>query len=415
MEGRNVEAFPAGSEVSIRDIKNSTLRILLVEDDEDYAQLLSFRLKSQQNPSFIVTCVRTLEEGLECLKKESIEGVLLDLSLPDSRGLDTFVRFYHEAPTVPIVVLSNYESDQLALEAVKNGAQDYLVKAHVDDRIITRVMRYAVERKRIEDNLREAYEKLKEAQKELIQSEKLSALGRFAMGVAHEVKNPLGIILGATEFLGLKIKNQSDPDVQTGLSKIKESVQRANGIIQNLLEFSCPPKLGKEKVKPEEIINDTLELLKYRSSLANIKILKDFTDKGNYFINVDKKQMEQVLFNLLVNASEEMTSGGTISLKVYETPTSLLNKHANLSPDQSACVIEVIDTGPGISKENLSKVFEPFFTTKRNRGGIGLGLSIAKMMVENHQGDLVVESEPGKGTRFKILLPMEQEETLKRR
>ena len=124
------------------------------------------------------------------------------------------------------------------------------------------------------------------------------------------------------------------------------------------------------------------------------------------WLNVDKNQILQVLFNLMANAVEAMPNGGELTVRTYKTYPSL---QSVFSSDRPVCVIEISDRGEGIPKENLQRLFEPFFTTKRERKGTGLGLSIAKTIVENHQGDLLIESEPGQGTQVWVLLPLNQE------
>ncbi len=256
------------------------------------------------------------------------------------------------------------------------------------------------EEERIQANLRlkQAYDELKAAQHQLVQSEKMAALGRFSSGVAHEVKNPLGIILGGIEYLERKL-HAADKDVCVATQKIKEATLRADGIVRNLLRFAMPSQLTMERVNPRELLNDTIVFFKYRASLANLDIVTEFC-KDEFFIQADKNQLQQVLFNLLMNASEAISGKGQITIR--------LNRFSppDASGAQGACRIEIIDTGAGVRKEDLPKLFEPFFTTKREKKGTGLGLSISRMIVENHTGTMSVESEPGKGTIISIVLPL---------
>lgn len=240
-------------------------------------------------------------------------------------------------------------------------------------------------------------ERLKKIQYTLIQFEKLSALGRFSSGIAHEVKNPLGIILGGIEFLEKKLV-VADKDVKMAMKKIKEATLRADSVVRNLLRFAMPAEIKLEKVTPQDLINDTLALLRYRVSLINIHFLIEFS-KEDIFIEIDKNQIQQVLFNLIINAVEAMSKGGQIKIKVYKTMLS------EIFADKPACVIEIIDSGEGIPPDNIPKLFEPFFTTKRDKKGTGLGLSVSKMILENHKGTLTIDSEYKKGTTAKVILP----------
>lgn len=262
----------------------------------------------------------------------------------------------------------------------------------------TAIIRDITERKRAEKELKNAYAELKETQRELIQSEKLTALGRFSLGVAHEVKNPLGIILGWTEFLERRWERK-DADTETAFEKIKNSIDRADTILRDLLRFAQPSKPQREKFPVEEVVQEALSLLAYKISLQGIAIDTHFAP-GLWF-EVDKNQIQQVFLNILINTVEAMPKGGRVTVKTY--PDRAITASRSGSP---LGVVEISDTGEGISKENLPKIFEPFFTTKRDQKGTGLGLSISRTIVENHGGRLAVESEPGRGTTMKVLLPL---------
>jgi two-component system NtrC family sensor kinase len=250
----------------------------------------------------------------------------------------------------------------------------------------------------LEGKVEERTAELKKIQRDLLQSEKLAALGRFSLGITHEVKNPLGIVLGGMEFLEIKLSG-ADQEVKTAIEKIKEAVLRADTIIGNLLKFARPSELKTEKVKLEDLINATLSLFKYRTSSSNIEIITEFAGE-DICSEVDKGQMQQVFFNILANAVDAMPNGGKITIKIHKiTPLKFF-------VDNPRGVIEITDTGEGISKDDLPKIFEPFFTTKRDKKGTGLGLSMTNMIINNHKGNLTVESELGKGTTFKIFLPI---------
>jgi len=264
--------------------------------------------------------------------------------------------------------------------------------------IISSAIGVEEERLRSSYELKEAYAKLQEAQDNLIHSEKLAALGRFSSGVAHEVKNPLGVVLGGIEFLERKL-GDAEKDVETAVKKIKESTLRADGIVRNLLAFSQPSEIKTEKIALKDLLEDTLSLLRYRVTMGNLNI-KTYFLKEHIDIDADKNQLQQVLFNLLMNSVEAMPRGGTIQIKVYKSRVPELD--ANLD----SAVVEIIDSGEGITDENMPKLFEPFFTTKRDRKGTGLGLSISKMIVESHKGILCFENRPKKGVSAKIVLPI---------
>lgn len=258
------------------------------------------------------------------------------------------------------------------------------------------------ERKQAERALRKAHGQVSEMQKQLIQSEKLAALGRFSTGITHEIKNPLAIILSGMDFLEIKLSKTGteDADMKMAVDRIKRSALRADDILRNLLKFARPSESNFEKVKPCDLIDDTLSFFRYSDPAKNIDIATQFSEKETY-VKIDKLQIQQVLFNLLMNSLEAMLDGGEILIKGYEAASS---KGSRLY------VIEISDTGEGISEGDLPKLFEPFYTTKRGKKGTGLGLSISKTIVDNHGGNLIIDSELGKGTTARVTLPLAQGE-----
>lgn len=251
------------------------------------------------------------------------------------------------------------------------------------------------------DEIKGAYDELKETQRRLVQSEKMAALGRFSAGIAHEVKNPLAIILGGMEYLDMKLAATTS-DVKNVIVKIKDAVLRADAVLQNLLKFARPAKLEMERIRPGDMVNEVLGLFRYKFPLINIEIATDYGDP-DLLIYVDKNQLQQVFFNLLINSMDAMPGGGVI----YITVTKEYNPEM-LSGTKTACVITLKDTGGGIAKDDLARIFEPFFTTKRDKGGTGLGLAVAKSIIDSHSGALAIESEVGKGTIVKVILPIER-------
>ncbi len=331
--------------------------------------------------------------------KEEKDGSLIVYNLPHSScvGEDPFCSLYQFRTFIGKAVKCRSRHVGVLCGVYKNepvlGGEDKKFLG-----IIASAIGVEEERIKANEELSHASEKLKEAQYGLVQSEKLAALGRFSSGVAHEVKNPLGIILGGTEYLERKLQTK-DRDIKVALKKIKESTLRADTIVCNLVKFAMPSEIKTEKLTPQELINDTLSLLKYRSSLVNIEITTEF-GKEDLHIDIDKNQMQQVLFNIFVNAIDVMPKGGDIRVRTHKASGEEFSRGGRV------CVIEVIDTGEGIAKKNLPRLFEPFFTTKRDKKGTGLGLAMSKTIVENNHGSLLVDSELGKGTTVRIVLPL---------
>ncbi|MDP8259947.1 MAG: PAS domain S-box protein [Candidatus Gygaella obscura] len=251
-------------------------------------------------------------------------------------------------------------------------------------------------RKETENNLKQVYQRLKVTQDNLILSEKLAALGKFSLGIAHEVKNPLGIALGGVEFLNQKLADKDEELVLT-VAKIKDALMRANKILYSLLQTARPTKMNIVESDINELIDDVLSLVQFKIDPQRITIEKDFV-LGCVNAKVDKSQIHQVMFNVFMNAIEAMPKKGKLLVKTYIK---------ELKENKKQCVIEVIDTGKGIEKDNLSKLFEPFFSTKDKDKGLGLGLIIVKDIIDRHKGTFSIKSQPKKGACAVITLPMD--------
>jgi len=263
---------------------------------------------------------------------------------------------------------------------------------------IAGISRDITERRKSEEELKKAYIDLKETQHRLIQAEKFSALGKFSTSFAHEIKNPLGIILNGIEYLEMKL-GTSDNDLKGDLDIIKRSTLRADDIIKRLLKFARPSDIKLERIKPQELVNDTLPFFKYSSPTGEIKINTELSVEPMEFM-ADKNQMQQAIINMVMNAAEAMAkTGGQVTIKAYR------EEHSEFYFAKPVCIIEISDNGPGISEANMSKLFEPFFTTKSEKG-TGLGLFITKLIIDNNKGNISIDSKLGRGTVVKMIFPL---------
>ena len=264
------------------------------------------------------------------------------------------------------------------------------------------------ERKKAEQDLKKAYNELKETQDQLIQNEKMAAIGRLTSGVAHQIRNPLGIILMGVEYLDNTL-SEKDEQCAGAIKIIKQAVGRANKIIVDILQFSRKAELKFESVDVCELLDDTIKLIGRSENLKNIKINRNYP-KEPVKCKADKNMFQQVVINLLNNAVDAMQEGGEIKVNVfYESASKLNNKVGKRGDDyfkigNKMAVIEIEDTGEGIPEDLLLKIFEPFFTTKEAEKGTGLGLSLTHLIVDRHKGSIEVESEVNKGTKFIINL-----------
>ena len=247
------------------------------------------------------------------------------------------------------------------------------------------------------DKMEDAYSELKDTQMQLHDAEKLASIGQLAAGVAHEINNPLGTILLYSSMLKEDIeKINGEANSVDDIKMIIEETKRCKSIVSNLLNFA---RQGKLKLENENIVQIILEVIKTTK-------LNPLFEKINYQFNselrneeflIDSDQIKQVLVNLITNASESLEES-----KIKEVNINVANEHNNLK-------IDISDTGSGIDRENINKLFIPFFTTKKIGKGTGLGLAISYGIVKMHKGNLIVNSELGKGSTFTILLPINQE------
>lgn len=270
------------------------------------------------------------------------------------------------------------------------------------------------QQKKDEADLKEAYAKLRETQAQLIQAEKMEAVGRIATGIAHEVKNPLGIILQSINFLEEKFSSQGQKDSFEILQMMKENIKRADAIIHSLLDFSRASEFNMQPEDINAIIENSLILIQHKVKLENIEIIKDLKDKLPK-VMADKGKMEQVFINLFLNAIQAMPGGGKLFMRSYFMTLDKIREAVGrrrsdyFNIGEKAVVVEVEDTGMGISKEYLNRVFEPFFTTKEPGSGTGLGLSVSNDIIAMHKGHIEIGSEEGKGTKVTIILKMPEE------
>jgi two-component system NtrC family sensor kinase len=291
-----------------------------------------------------------------------------------------------------------------ATEKVAQGDLAYEVPVKSGDELgnvaasfnkMTKVLKSSNEEitKRTRD-LEETNKELRETQAQLIQTEKMSSLGRLAAGVAHEINNPL---TGVMTFSHLLLKNAKDEATRKDLEIIVRETTRCKKIIKGVLDFARETPPQRKLCQVNDIIGRTLAILEPQSLFHNIQTERNLDDKLPQ-IWIDENQMEQVFMNIILNAAEAMKGEGRFSI------SSSLNKREDFVE------VRMEDTGMGISKEYLNKIFDPFFTTKDPQKGTGLGLSVSYGIVQKHKGDILVESEVGKGTIFIIKLPVEKKE-----
>ena len=242
----------------------------------------------------------------------------------------------------------------------------------------------------LERRVQERTEALARSEKQIAQADKLASIGQLSSGIAHEINNPLGIILGYTQLL---IRSEA-PGSQKfeDLKIIEKHVKSCKAIVADLLNFARSSRPKNTHVDIHEIIDDVLVFVTHQAGANNLEFLKEY-DTTAPSLYMDEKKIKQVLINLIMNAQHASGNKGSIRIATnYDAPAGQL-------------LIRVKDAGCGIEEKNISRIFDPFFTTKPTGEGTGLGLAVSYGIVKNHGGHISVESEPGKGTEFTVMLP----------
>jgi two-component system, cell cycle sensor histidine kinase and response regulator CckA len=370
------------------------LRVLLVEDDDAYAGMLQ-TLVGPSGP-FALQRVSTLAGATQAIDSDAVDAILLDLGLPDSYGIETVDRLVAVVgERIPIVVLTSYDDQDMGLQAVQRGAQDYLLKTTTDVHLLARAVTYARERAewRRQTVQREA---------ELRQAHKMEAVGRLAGGVAHDFNNVLTAIFGYTDLL-LEQFTEDDPR-RDDVMEIRRSAERAASLTRQLLAFSRKQMMQPRVLCLNEVIDSLHKLL---DRLSGEDILLDVQRGADLWaVRADPGQIEQVLMNLVANARDAMPEGGRLTITTANEVVPVEDPHnrPGLRPG-SYVTIAVSDTGEGVSGDVRAHMFEPFFTTKEQGRGTGLGLATVYGIVKQSGGGIYVDSKQDEGTRVVIYLP----------
>jgi PAS domain S-box-containing protein len=524
---------------------SSSAKILIVEDNEMDALLLQETLREAGSLPLELTVAGQVSDAIRLLNETRFDVILSDLSLPDCRGLETFTRIFAQAPETPIILLTGFEDESLGLEAVRAGAQEYVVKGTMNGKALWRVISYAIERQSLEKavrdsekrykrllgsvtdyiytvkvengrgvstthgpgcaqvtgftpeeldrdphlwhrmvheedrlavlkqaarvlagdpvtlehriihqdgsvrwvrhtpvlrrddqervigydglisditerkqaeealrraigDLQQSREALKTAHLQLIQSEKMETVGRMAAGVAHEVQNPLQILLMSLDYLSLRMADAHDAVLDGVINDMRHAARRADTIIRGLLDFSHSETL---ELKPQDLnalIEKAALLVRHQLASGHIKLQLDL-GTGLPPLALDGVKIEQVFVNLFTNAIDAMPKGGTLTVKTSKATLAETHRDpgareaGHFYAGDTVVQVEVEDTGSGIAPEVLRKIFDPFFTTKATGKGTGLGLAIVKRILDLHNGSIEIRNRAEGGAQCQLM------------
>lgn len=333
-------------------------------------------------------------------------------------ALDSLVLIAFGSYLISRIVVRPLKNMLRATERIAEGDLEHQVEVPGENEMgmLARSFNRMVERLRenkglLEDHIRsleKLNQELKLAQEGLIRSEKLASVGRLAAGVAHEIGNPVGAILGYTEML--QKGEAKKKERQELLSRIEAEINRVNKIVRDLLDLARPSKTSMEDVDVKQVVEDCVSLLSSQKVLEGIEVNLELRD-GLPPITADRDRLQQVMVNLVLNAADAMPGGGRLiinancKLQIAKCKQENDSEGAFLQPESKFIEINVSDTGKGVSRDDLSKIFDPFYTTKEPGKGTGLGLAICQMIIESFGGSIGLESKAGEGTRVRILLP----------
>lgn len=306
-------------------------------------------------------------------------------------------------PIKRLVRIADHFEDSDLLSMMSESDRNEI--AHLTMALNRMLKRLADNKERMEAHIRSlevANLKLKQAREEVLRSEKLSSLGRLAAGVAHEVGNPIGAILGYTSLLMDRVAD--DTEAMDYLKRIEKEATRTNAIVRELLDFSRPSPSVSAPVDVNALIKESTTFLSGQRLMASIKIKMEL-DEGIGEVRADADQLKQVLLNLMLNAGDAMEQGGSLTIASRVISPGARQGDSEEYP-RGYVEISVADTGKGIAASELNQVFDPFYTTKPPGKGTGLGLAISQRIIETFHGSIHVESTEGKGSTFTVRLPL---------
>jgi signal transduction histidine kinase len=363
--------------------------VLLIEDNAGDADLIRLRL-TESKTLVQVNRVERLADGLASLEYETPSVVLLDLNLPDSQGAETFRKVLAKAPDVPVVILSGQDDEGLAIKALHQGVQDYLVKGDFGHGELDRAMRHAIERQALLHSL------------EISRKQQLEFKNQFLSHVSHELRTPLTCIHQFVTILLDGLAGEVSEEQREHLRTILRSTNQLGAMVRDLLEAT---RAESGKIRLDVRCLSIAEPMRAAGAMMQAtargkRINLDVAAEPAFpFVLGDTDRILEILINLIDNAIKFTPADGVVTVRA-----------ARMRSDPDFLCISVSDTGPGVTPESRHLIFERLYqsphSVESSRKGLGLGLFIAKELVTLHGGRIWVASEPGSGATFSFTLPL---------
>ena len=377
-------------------------RVLLVDDEPNMRWTMAEFLK---RGGYEALTASDFESAMAALDGSEIDAAVIDIVLPGRSGVELLRELSGRDTYVPVVMITGEPNPALIPEIVREGAYDFIAKPLVKEALVKAVSR-AVEKKRLVDEKRRLEREIKrhaaelearvaertaelvKAHERLAHQEKIAALGRAAAQVAHEVKNPLAGMLLYAMHLRSKAEGKLAEGELALVDKIVGTINHLTDTVEQVLDFARPIRIAPRPADVNRVVADVLQLVEPQMSSHRIERRVELGERGCCAV-LDEASVRSALMNLVLNAIQAMPDGGTLSVKT--------------SASDAALLVEVADTGCGMTEEQLANVFEPFYTTRSQ--GLGLGMPYARKVIEQHGGAVSVRSRPGAGTTIRVELP----------